>query len=113
MTEREAMEIIREHMVCDYCPQGCNKCNISKCEDRDALDIVESVVKKQMNNGWIPCSERLPEESLNSVLGWDSYRNRCVFVQFWNGEFVLGNHESVNIIAWMPFPEPYKEGEEE
>ncbi len=28
-------------------------------------------------NGWIPVSERLPDESLNSVLGWDEYRNRC------------------------------------
>ena len=29
---------------------------------------------------WIPVSERLPEESLNSVIGWDTYRNRCCFV---------------------------------
>lgn len=59
---------------------------------------------------WIPCSERLPEESLNSVLGWDEYRDRCCFVQYLNGKWVLGNDiESVKITAWQPLPEPYQE----
>lgn len=31
---------------------------------------------------WIPVEERLPEDSLNSVLGWDTYRERCCFVRF-------------------------------
>ena len=58
---------------------------------------------------WIPVSERLPEESLNSVIGWDTYRNRCCFVQYLGGRFVLGDDiDSVNVIAWMPLPEPYR-----
>ena len=62
-------------------------------------------------NSWIPASERLPEESLNSVIGWDEYRKCCCFVQYVNGRFVLGNDtECVKITAWMPLPEPYKEG---
>lgn len=63
---------------------------------------------------WIPVSERLPEESLNSVIGWDTYRNRCCFVQYLGGRFVLGDDiDSVNVIAWMPLPEPYRESEVE
>ena len=63
---------------------------------------------------WIPVSERLPEESLNSVIGWDTYRNRCCFVQYLGGRFVLGDDiDSVNVIAWMPLPEPYLESEVE
>ena len=63
---------------------------------------------------WIPVSERLPEESLNSVIGWDTYRNRCCFVQYLGGRFVLGDDiYSVNVTAWMPLPEPYRESEEE
>lgn len=58
---------------------------------------------------WIPCSERLPEEPLRSVIGWDEYRERCVFVRYSGGEWILGNHESVKVLAWMPVPEPYKE----
>lgn len=62
------------------------------------------------NKGWIPCSERLPEESLNSVIGWDEYRNRCVFVQYYGGRWILGNgDESVKIVAWTNIPQPYKE----
>ena len=58
---------------------------------------------------WIPVSERLPEESLNSVIGWDTYRNRCCFVQYLGGRFVLGDDiDSVNVTAWMPLPEPWK-----
>ena len=59
---------------------------------------------------WIPVSERLPEESLNSVIGWDMYRERCVFVQYIDGHFqITGRAESFNIVAWQPLPEPYKE----
>nr|DAP20748.1 MAG TPA: Protein of unknown function (DUF551) [Bacteriophage sp.] len=61
---------------------------------------------------WIPVSERLPEESLNSVIGWDTYRNRCCFVQYLGGRFVLGDDiDIVNVTAWMPLPEPYRESE--
>lgn len=67
----------------------------------------------QPTGEWIPVSERLPKESLNSVIGYDAYRERCVFVQFIDGHFqITGNDESFNIVAWMPMPKPYK-GEEE
>lgn len=67
----------------------------------------------EQESGWIPVSERLPEESLNSVIGWDTYRNRCCFVQYLGGRFVLGDDiDSVNVTAWMPQPEPYQESEE-
>lgn len=62
----------------------------------------------EQESGWIPVSERLPEESLNSVIGWDTYRNRCCFVQYLGGRFVLGDDiDSVNVTAWMPLPESY------
>lgn len=73
-----------------------------------------SIINEQQKVGeWIPCSERLPEKSLNSVIGWDTYRERCVFVQYYMNEWILGNHESVNIVAWQPLPEPYEVKENE
>ncbi len=61
---------------------------------------------------WIPVSERLPEESLNSVIGWDKYRERCCFVVYINGHWEIpGTQEVVKIVAWMPLPEPYKQTE--
>ena len=66
-----------------------------------------------MSDDWIPVTERLPEESLNSVIGWDEYRERCCFVSYVSGRFVLGDDaDSVKITAWMPLPEPYRESEE-
>lgn len=63
---------------------------------------------------WIPVSERLPEESYNSILGWDAYRERCVLVQYVDGRFqIAGKTESFDIRAWMPLPKPYEPQESE
>lgn len=77
-------------------------------------ELMEMAITALQNQSvWIPVSERLPEESLNSVIGWDTYRNRCCFVQYLGGRFVLGDDiYSVNVTAWMPLPEPYLESEE-
>ncbi len=77
------------------------------------LSHVQKKIEAQLQIGqWIPCSERLPEESLNSVIGWDEYRKRCCFVQYYAGQWQLAGKnkygESVKIIAWQPVPEPYK-----
>lgn len=81
-------------------------------QQSDLMVCIDSIIDKvavDYNNGWIPVSERLPEESLNSVIGWDTYRERCCFVQYLGGRFVLGDDtESVNITAWMPLPKQYK-----
>lgn len=78
------------------------------------IEKVIEIIKSESKIGeWIPVAERLPEQSLNSVIGWDTYRERCVFVQYYMNEWVLGNHESVNIVAWQPLPEPYEVRENE
>ena len=75
----------------------------------EKLDAYEDAEEHGQYGKWIPVSERLPEESLNSVIGWDTYRNRCCFVQYLGGRFVLGDDiYSVNVTAWMPLPEPYE-----
>lgn len=79
-------------------------------ELREKLKRYEDAEEHGSYGKWIPVSERLPEESLNSVIGWDTYRNRCCFVQYLGGRFVLGDDiDSVNVTAWMPLPEPYRE----
>lgn len=72
----------------------------------DEIKALPSTIPVQK---WIPVSERLPEESLNSVIGWDAYRERCVFVQYIDGYFqITGSDECFDIVAWMPLPKPYK-----
>nr|DAP32460.1 MAG TPA: Protein of unknown function (DUF551) [Caudoviricetes sp.] len=73
------------------------------------LAVVRDIIRKHMTDGWIPVEERLPEESLNSVIGWDEERKRCCFVQRWGGRWIFGNDiDSVKITAWRPLPEPYR-----
>lgn len=60
---------------------------------------------------WIPCSERLPEESglyiVTNVGRWvepvgTRYYNIRADGGFWSG------HPGDKVLAWMPLPEPWK-----
>ena len=76
--------------------------------------IADAVVKKMQEPKWIPVSERLPE-----ISGWYLVTGSrgAISVRYWRkaipqqgGSYWRG---SVNPIAWMPLPEPYKAESEE
>lgn len=73
------------------------------------IDMAIDALKKQPKiGGWIPCSEKLPEEK-----GWYLVyaKNQRPFVAYFKGKtFPLNNHYH-EIVAWMPLPEPYEEKE--
>lgn len=59
---------------------------------------------------WIPCSKRLPEEGVE-VLGTDDHgcirhvvKDKCRLYEFSTYEEMM----HINIVAWMPLPEPWK-----
>lgn len=64
---------------------------------------------------WIPCSERLPEESDCYLVAWMDERNKPIpfyeIVEFddrdWCGDIsqAVGNYR---ILAWQPLPAPYQ-----
>ena len=62
------------------------------------------------NNGWILCSERLPEKEGCYIVSYDYGYTAPVF-------FIDGDWELLwwcsrrKPIAWQPFPEPYQKGE--
>lgn len=73
----------------------------------DAISIV-SEVEAEYGNGWIPCSERLPEKSGRVLVSYESISDEIAVSEtsydykrktFWI---------SPCVIAWMPLPEPYK-----
>lgn len=87
--------------------EACGYSPLTKVVSEEEINRI--LAEEEKTGGWIPVTERLPEESLNSIIGWDTYRNRCCFVQFLGGRFVIGDDtDSVNITAWMPLPEPYR-----
>ena len=74
-------------------------------EQYKGLCMAEKSIRKHMNDGWIPVEERLPDESLNSVIGWDEYRERCCFVQYYAGKWALRvDREPIKITHWRPLP---------
>ena len=88
-----------------------NRGNFDFMEIEAVKDIANQLAKKH-NNGWIPCSERLPEDESEmlftsncgiTVFGYYSkYLNKCV---------AEGYAVPIDFIAWMPLPAPYKEKE--
>lgn len=85
------------------------------------LDIIDAFDEFKNNNGWIPCSERLPEENKNvyiTFIGRLSLKPTCSELAhlfhgkwYWQGN---RNEVAVKVIAWKEheFPEPYIPPEE-
>ena len=85
----------------------------------DAVAIVNSLTA-EYNNGWIPCSERLPEGNGNYTVTEEVHSlrtdNRILQtrvvgeVGFADGKWRRANH--LKIIAWQPLPQPYEPKED-
>lgn len=96
-----------------------------------AVDLAISSLKKQKDNKWIPCSERMPEEhewlgtkefgtTISDIVNitFDVNGKRFVKVMsLQNGELSDSDKKAMDIfhkgwkmLAWMPLPESYKEG---
>lgn len=69
--------------------------------------------KAEPQQRWIPCSERLPEHSCQTLVTtkWDT--EYSVEYGFYWGEDNKWGIITNNVIAWMPLPEPYKGAEHE
>ena len=80
----------------------------------DAKNIVQEVAE-EYNNGWIPCSERLPEDDSICIVTVEYPNNETVVDYGWFDResvcWFVGMQEfrSSNILAWKPLPEPFKE----
>lgn len=73
------------------------------------------------NDGWIPCSERLPDKGGTYLVTQERYRlddrlyKKPVVVETAFAEFnfmndVWNRARHLKVTAWMPLPEPYKGG---
>lgn len=106
-----------EHCQRTNCEMGtdCSMCIMDK-----AKDIVQDVAE-EYNNGWIPCSERLPDKAGYEVIATleNSFGQRkvtIIFTGYGDESFWHCNNKEIDIevwkvIAWQPLPELYKEND--
>lgn len=96
---------------------------------RTRLNKLPSVTPKE-RTGWIPISEGLPEEYGEYLITWTTSQSKRPFIGISEGE-ITGEYDhkhnrfkfewlledyikvypDVEVIAWMPLPEPYKAGD--
>ena len=83
------------------------------------VSLVEEIIRKHMNDGWIPVQERLPEEKKSVLVQWEKYdRHLNVTLTYldvmWMDDAEEKVFETINgvpngkVIAWRPLPEPYR-----
>ena len=88
--------------------------NFLNAVTNEAIEIVKQEAE-QYNNGWIPCSEKLPDVR-QDVLVTVKYTGFMGMHGYW---IKTGHMEAENdwwgdcaggdVIAWRPLPEPFKE----
>lgn len=120
------MEKLKEKDVCFEA--DCNECIKkygSDCDEntqKQAIDRCKKIVQevaKEYNNGWIPCSERLPERRGYYLATWMSGNEVIGFMgepiverlYFKGKEWSVQNAAHRRVIAWQPLPAPYQKGE--
>ena len=91
-----------------------------------AYEVCANIVKKHMNDGWIPVEERLPEDDVNVLITYaDIDDDQYVGIDITNyGYAYLGGNKldfkewrspfeyfgsNYKVVAWRPLPEPYKQ----
>ena len=95
--------IITETSECDSCRADHYLKARLKCIDR-TIEIVNQLAE-EYNNGWIPCSERLPKKDgyyliTTSDGEYDIREYGCSKGFGWDG--------FERVITWQPLPEPYQ-----
>ena len=110
--------------MANHCKQDCNDINdCTLCVWDKAIEIVKQEAEKFVpdtnvgNNGWIPCSEKLPELR-QDVLVTVKYTGFMGMHGYW---IKTGHMEAENdwwgdcaggeVIAWQPLPKPFQKGD--
>lgn len=121
MTREEAIKALSDFPHCETCGAmpDCSKC-------REALDMAIEALKEQPPK-WTPAKERLPEIKE----GHEYYGTRCIICDNYKQVFTLRYCKHIvrkkeiyrwvredmtiyygEVVCWMPFPEPPKDGEQ-
>lgn len=126
----DRLEELHERYVNQYGVVGGNPMAFSV---KECMLIVQEVAE-EYNGGWIPCSERLPEEhdsmfaklkgtdkwsksmfekisdEVNATVEFEDGTRKTMTLHTNDGKWNTNNRiVKFNVIAWQPLPEPFKE----
>lgn len=108
----KAFEKIRERVEADV------RHTFDGCINKRYVNRIVSEVAEEYNDGWIPCSERFPDNESYILLSFDNFSVPCVgrYKQDESGgAFYIGDDDETCISqelyvnAWQPLPEPFTE----
>lgn len=109
------------HKMCESkTDEECRMVTCEQCYVAEMNKIVNELAEEN-NGGWIPCSERLPEEDVDVLCWYEYYRfgeyngmyqtyeigHYYKSMDFWGGE--VSNGHKCKVIAWQPLPAPYNQ----
>lgn len=82
--------------------------NVAAAHEKDM-----NIIRKHMNDGWIPVEKAQPEEDGFYIATMDGeiVGQEETFVglaEFENGKWIDDEEDYKCVIAWRPLPEPYK-----
>lgn len=74
-------------------------------DDYISVGWVKEIIRKHMNDGWIPVEERLPDNNENVLVTTDMGLIASGYIA--HGTWIT-DQEPDYPIAWRPLPEPYR-----
>ena len=121
VSRQAAIDALAKMMPKSYTPDGSHPADeeIFRAQEifADCIKTIAILPSARSEPQWIPCSERLPDKkddylcsyngcAVVDICEYDPDRNEWGF--FYDGGWKVVS----NVTAWMPLPEPYKEGQE-
>ena len=121
---KAALEALAMMMPRSYTPDGSHPADeeIFRAQEvfADCIEALEILPSAQPEPHWIPCSERLPKKERRTYwvctdagtqheCRWTNNRFGMTVSDKW-GWSIFDTPQYTKVIAWMPLPEPYREG---
>ena len=76
---------------------------------REGLLGARKIIRKHMNDGWIPVEERLPEDDSMVLVTCQTKKGiRSVNRAYCDGAVWHGSGSMSGVIAWRPLPDSYR-----
>lgn len=103
-----------------YREDAIGACAYETLECYEARKTIRTLPPADRPQEWIPCEERLPSIGEVVLATWEygckryvtiAYQVSLRGVTYWDSK-QQHEYKPLNVIAWMPLPEPYKKDEE-